>query len=932
VNADGLQLHPDPVEWTEGAHYTTEPIDPSRIRRIAKTAAHAASGELCDESIYRSDSTPKGTIPLSIHVPSSPPQARYHNSAIDSPEQQRYQTHPNANDINDRHSNSLFGEVDNDHWQSNDNQSQRQYTNAFTSGGHKLSDDTNQIPANDYGDYVESSSHDSIGYHTITTSYIPSVMKGIPYAQRLKIGHRDFRKSFRQGVHHNGSHPPEKQSLGASEPLNVVRVPTPNGIAHGDQRVPIRYNAMEGTIYVGTPGGHHGELPRGKGHGQVDGGLWPEHNVAELYGGYGNDRDVIGQALGVDNVELANWHMNEDPQSAKWNFSNRGPNLDRTADWTPPLDLNDDRAIEQLRTDSRQDEHAPEYFGEDWNRGGCHYMTEMLDGLNGAERRAGYFVHPQKDSDGRQQAIDHYWLKMPNGSILDPTFDQFDLGISVGRFPPGHPMQNQYQEYAYHDPSWHQQYSHEIFDPEVAEKGYCLDCNRSPNEAHSSWVIRKTADKLHDFLMNPKSRPDLQTEEGQKFLQHLESVHNEKTDPLMPWLAREWKKGRYKTEGGLGREQLPYYDSDPFGIRTWVGPSVLNHWGDFLQAKRHPVRRELGDIMQLPIHEFNNRVHQWDDAMEKEAEEKVNEQAAQDGQIVHQWPDGYTMRKLNTPEELEHEGDAMGHCVGSYANQVANGSTSIYSLRDEKGQPHVTTEIEPHDHKKPIPENGEVVQIQGKANREPNDEYKHYMRQWFHAMPEHERPKWSRDAWDREAQHIMEPSEIDDYKHPGDRDEYGLEQPEATVYWDHLVEPDYRNADHYENARQVYNLAAQRGEIPELADEAQQRQEKTWDELTDLRDQHYQYENEYVGQHPEYEPEWEEMNPEERKKAEEEYQKRVDEFEDELAAEHGPSQYSNALFEHLVPHYNPQTNKYENEIYKSGQQQIPETFSSWQLT
>lgn len=37
----------------------------------------------------------------------------------------------------------------------------------------------------------------------------------------------------------------------------------------------------------------------------------------------------------------------------------------------------------------------------------------------------------------------------------------------------------------------------------------------------------------------------------------------------------------------------------------------------------------------------------------------------------------------------------MGHCVGGYCDDVASGRTQIYSLRDKKGQPHVTIEVEP---------------------------------------------------------------------------------------------------------------------------------------------------------------------------------------------------------------------------------------------
>lgn len=52
--------------------------------------------------------------------------------------------------------------------------------------------------------------------------------------------------------------------------------------------------------------------------------------------------------------------------------------------------------------------------------------------------------------------------------------------------------------------------------------------------------------------------------------------------------------------------------------------------------------------------------------------------------------EGYPLRK-----QLTYEGDTMGHCVGGYCDDVASGRTRIFSLRDAKGQPHVTVEVEP---------------------------------------------------------------------------------------------------------------------------------------------------------------------------------------------------------------------------------------------
>lgn len=49
------------------------------------------------------------------------------------------------------------------------------------------------------------------------------------------------------------------------------------------------------------------------------------------------------------------------------------------------------------------------------------------------------------------------------------------------------------------------------------------------------------------------------------------------------------------------------------------------------------------------------------------------------------------------PEGLRNEGQRMGHCVGGYCDQVEMGGSKIYSLRDAKGEPHVTIEVRPRE-------------------------------------------------------------------------------------------------------------------------------------------------------------------------------------------------------------------------------------------
>lgn len=54
---------------------------------------------------------------------------------------------------------------------------------------------------------------------------------------------------------------------------------------------------------------------------------------------------------------------------------------------------------------------------------------------------------------------------------------------------------------------------------------------------------------------------------------------------------------------------------------------------------------------------------------------------------------GIAEKKL--ADALKYEGDTMGHCVGGYCPDVLEGRSRIFSLRDKKGEPHVTIEVEP---------------------------------------------------------------------------------------------------------------------------------------------------------------------------------------------------------------------------------------------
>lgn len=197
-------------------------------------------------------------------------------------------------------------------------------------------------------------------------------------------------------------------------------------------------------------------------------------------------------------------------------------------------------------------------------------------------------------------------------------------------------------------------------------------------------TLEKTADKLNDFLMNPKSRPDLQTPEAQNFLTTLRNnYHNPQTDPMTPWLTREWKKKRltYAPDGHL-QYQVPGQAE-----QTPLTPAKLNSWAEWY-GSNHPTRRGV-DLMQKKPWDIHDLHNQYQQALQAEKGPEPS------GEVQHRLPNGWTIQKLMSPQALTEEGDIMGHCVGGYHNAVADGDTKIYSLRDDKNIPHVTMEVQP---------------------------------------------------------------------------------------------------------------------------------------------------------------------------------------------------------------------------------------------
>jgi len=86
-------------------------------------------------------------------------------------------------------------------------------------------------------------------------------------------------------------------------------------------------------------------------------------------------------------------------------------------------------------------------------------------------------------------------------------------------------------------------------------------------------------------------------------------------------------------------------------------------------------------------------------------------------------------------KQLKYEGDTMGHCVGGYCDEVMSGNSRIFSLRDAKGEPHVTIETAPFLRQGSGEDGAVLIQAKGKQNRVPKSEYMPFVKDFIQNSP-----------------------------------------------------------------------------------------------------------------------------------------------------------------------------------------------------
>lgn len=249
--------------------------------------------------------------------------------------------------------------------------------------------------------------------------------------------------------------------------------------------------------------------------------------------------------------------------------------------------------------------------------------------------------------------------------------------------------------------------------------------------------------------------------------------------------------GMYSDKDAWIKKLAP--DTPLYSGNRLMNPADLgfDHIMDVLRQDVAAGRIRPDQLNKVSMEQAVRRTYEYDQEMAKRMRETALKQ--QEGFPVHkEYPEGYKWIELNQPKDLpegwkesaivgtyydeagnlqrhprekiiedalKYEGNTMGHCVGGYCPDVLEGKSRIFSLRDAKGEPHVTIETQPSkyaprwdivkqymaaatEEAKKLPngytdndvsdiairmakenEPEQIVQIKGKQNAKPKDDY-----------------------------------------------------------------------------------------------------------------------------------------------------------------------------------------------------------------
>lgn len=207
------------------------------------------------------------------------------------------------------------------------------------------------------------------------------------------------------------------------------------------------------------------------------------------------------------------------------------------------------------------------------------------------------------------------------------------------------------------------------------------------------------------------------SEDSERYLKELQSraandnVRRCVARNLRKWIINEAKLPNVVDIKTLATDDYPQWvkdkiDHEKIYYATKVTLEDEYHFSHIVDYLNTVPPRQV-NVSNMSVPEAIKQTRDWDRKLQLQ-EDLVFE----DGyKVVKKYDDGFSWVDVYGEKSLQREGALMKHCVGGYVEDVSNGVTKIYSLRDRQNMPHVTVEV---DTRKNC-----IEQIKGKTNTVP---------------------------------------------------------------------------------------------------------------------------------------------------------------------------------------------------------------------
>ncbi len=190
-----------------------------------------------------------------------------------------------------------------------------------------------------------------------------------------------------------------------------------------------------------------------------------------------------------------------------------------------------------------------------------------------------------------------------------------------------------------------------------------------------------------------------------------------------------------------------------FALQDWMIKSNINQYRKVHQAMPPAWRRSFQSVKQMirthglsdwrnanpnvnlshiNIFQAQELVREWHQSIKNG---NKNLQYQQNNPVyIFKSPDyqknlfsnGWTIQQIKTQNDLIVQGNKMDHCVSDYFQAVDSGESRIFSLRDQKNQPHITIQTDS--------DITDFNQIFGKSNSEPKKQYMYLVVEWIKSL------------------------------------------------------------------------------------------------------------------------------------------------------------------------------------------------------